>query len=360
VLLLSATTATAQDAVTASPIAPVPPGAAEPAPLPPTMPPPVVNAPPVADAAPVVAPSLAVPAPTAPASSVSPRYVSNPQVQALPEPVQAPMAAPDDVQPAPATAAASPRDTRPAAPRPSQTASVVDSAATDVPQPVEPRATPIAAASPYETVLPEGALVPVAEPRAAAVPTPGPDWSAILAGLAGIGVVGGIGYGLTRRRKPSRGTPLRTATTITAPDMASPIAEPLRDAEVAPAPAAQHADGRKLKLTYSAWPDDEVIDVVDADVAAMPDDSFAILGSALAPTGTARRRLVEAIANAGPTPSNPFLTDRARRKRARWMLQRHDYLVTQNRHVPRKQSFDWRTYTPGQMRPAPRTDVVTI
>ncbi|AIT80516.1 hypothetical protein [Novosphingobium pentaromativorans] len=67
-----------------------------------------------------------------------------------------------------------------------------------------------------------------------------------------------------------------------------------------------------------------------------------VAGSGPVPTGEARRELLERMVAAAPDAANPFISRKARMRRARIQLQHREHLQKQGM----AQSFDWRTYRP--------------
>jgi hypothetical protein len=67
------------------------------------------------------------------------------------------------------------------------------------------------------------------------------------------------------------------------------------------------------------------------------------------PTGEARQELLSKMVAAAPDQSNPFLSPKARRRRARVILQHREAMQRQGSDA----RFDWRTYSPTTKTSAP-------
>jgi hypothetical protein len=154
-----------------------------------------------------------------------------------------------------------------------------------------------------------------------------PDWELALGGLAALVVVGGAAFALTRNRRYTAADeviePSIIADEISAPAVASLPSEPAPAAVPAPAPAAAYVE-----------PMTEV-------PAALPATSFAMPEGPV-PQGAAREALVERMVDAEPDEANPFHTRKARRRRARILLQTRELDQRRDATAP----FDWRTYKP--------------
>ncbi|HEX7752755.1 MAG TPA: hypothetical protein VF440_10170, partial [Novosphingobium sp.] len=128
-------------------------------------------------------------------------------------------------------------------------------------------------------------------------------------GLAGVGVLA-----LRRRRDADEDEPLAD-TPLTAAAAAAPIV-----ATPAAAPVAFPAGLRQLANADAAF--------------AMP--------AGPVPTGAAREALLDRMVAAEPDAANPFTTPKARRRRARLLLQQREAALSRDARTP----FDWRTYDP--------------
>lgn len=253
---------------------------------------------------------------------------SEPAPVAAPPPVQTPaIVVPTFPEPsAAASASAAPvvaaSPARAAAAHPAPVRAAVPTAraptrASAAPEVVPAVAAPIAAA-PADQTLPAAAPIAPVSVTPATVPTRNdPDNSLALAGLAGIIALGGAGLLWTRRRdrsligerrvivEPIAAAPPPVAVT-------PPLAEPLPPAAPAVAPAA--AAG-----TLAAGP--------------------------LPNTPERRRDLIEAMVAAPPDEANPFRTRKARRHRARLILQ--GMAADQAGHTPvERNSYDWNKLNP--------------
>jgi hypothetical protein len=110
---------------------------------------------------------------------------------------------------------------------------------------------------------------------------------------------------------------------------------------------------RHEEALYDAVYEPEADDVSEAPMTSIGDElAFREPEPALAapapvpegavPTGEARQQLIAQMAAAPPVEANPFTSYRARRKRARIILQAREHELREQAAQP----FDWRTYRP--------------
>ncbi len=260
-------------------------GAQPPLEVPPVQTPPADTPPvaPVADqpaTAPVAAPDVAAPIP----SPLAPTTLSDPMVQPAPAaPVQA-------VAQRPIT----PTTTRTHA---AQTVGPRTSTARAVPitpQPLAPiAATPVV---PMALAIPSAASKPAAAQSPATAPSNDAAWT--LAGLLGIGVIGGAGVLAMRRRR-----------SVVADDV---------------------------------WEEEAVVDPEPTSPKAQPAGSRFRMPAGPVPTGAAREALIARMAEAEPDEANPFTSLKARRRRARMILNAREIALRDKATAP----FDWRRYEP--------------
>jgi len=308
-LALSFTPAFAQDATVAAP-----PAVQTVAPAATVVPPPVNTAPPV-----VMTPQLGNPV-TSPPAATNPPVESRPVVQAVPATPEA------QVAPAPQQNAAT---EQPAA----QTARAA-----------EPRSS--VAAQPPAVVQSQGPAAPVgsvvAEPADMAAPIAVPvgveeSAAPLPAGLADdetglpaetiVGLLALLGAGGTafawwtlRRRKSAFERSRPEVIVPYSPPVREPVAEQSRVAvQPAPLPAATSIADDQTALPLSLAPQ---------TVGKLP-------------TGSARQALLERMVAAAPDEANPFVSRKARRKRARIILQARDY----REREADAGGFDWRTHS---------------
>lgn len=279
-----------------------------------------------------VAPPVMTP-PVSPTTAPAPTVSAPVATPAQPTPV---IRVPLDIEPAPAPVAkAAPR---PAAKAPARPAVAARTAA---PEPVAAAATTTAAdvipADAAATALPEATIAPVA-PVVDAAPTPVAEaavannsfpWE-LAGGAAALLIVGGAGLAFTRRRRSSDEEVVYESAPIAAPVVArtpEPIAPP-----IAPAQPAY------------ALREEQVIAPPAPQQRTTP-------AFAAAPSGSMGRH--EAMALAGPTADNPFLTLRKRLKRARFhdRKERTQYgaLLESQQQVARQPASAWEIAN----RPAP-------
>lgn len=311
-LALSTTSAYAQEAPTITMTPPV----AAPAPqTPPTVAEPSAPAPvaaPQAAAPTAAAPIIRVPLDIAPVETTpTPRAA-----ESAAAPVRAQRAAPRTIErarPAAAVAAA------PVAASPIAEAAPVDA--------VTPMAAP--AMAPVETAAQEAAPPPVATTTAPAGEFP---WE-IAGGAAALLIVGGAGLAFARRRRTDRSA-FDEAPTYEAPTYE---ASHVREAVVTADPATGES---QPWITPAYAPRDQ------AAPAARTTPAFAA-----APSGSMGRH--EAMAMAGPTPENPFVTLNKRLKRARFLDRQervaYDNALGQQKDVTRTPVSAWEI----AQRPAP-------
>lgn len=266
-----------------------------------------------------VAPAISVPAaspPSAPAPTIVVPPVTvqptapQPVAEAAPEPAprQAPAPRARAERPAPA-----PRQAVAAAP-------AAPAAAAPVPVAAIPAAAPVAPIA--QAPLPAAAPAPVAEPAPVAQADDGLSGEEIgfLALLAAIGA-GGIALLVKgkRRRRADGEADVRDYA-----DAPAPAAQPVYEAPVLHTPV-------QTAMDRSAQP--AVVRSV-APVATGP-----------VPAGEARHALLDSMTDAEPDEANPFTSKKARRRRARLILQ-----AQEAEHGTDTRAFDWRTYEPSTRR----------
>lgn len=303
VLALGSTPALAQDA--AAPVVAAPPAAAD------------APAPAAADTA--TAPRITLPD-TGSAPAPAPQAVSGPVVErvAAPAPPPAPaMAAPMAATVAPRTAAR--------APKPSTASNTPASAAGQVrASAAKADAEPVAAASPAmergvippqpkamadEAAFNSGSRVDAPAPTSASRPTaPMPGESGMIAGgavvLLGLGGVAALLASRRRRAADPADEPVETV----APRPIMPAAEPARAPAYAPA------------------------------------EPFAAAAGAPVPHGEAREALIRSMVDAAPDAANPFTSAKARRRRARLILQAREQREGELGQGELGRPFDFRSY----------------
>ena len=208
--------------------------------------------------------------------------------------------------------------------------------------PEELAAIPPAASEPVQTTgpseepgspLPEGALL-------------------ALLGLLGIGAAGGL-FALTRRRKPEVDVTYDVAP-VTA--RVEPLREPAPLA-VEPAPVASAMPmepTRSQPVRASFAPADYYTgDAMPGEAGwrprnAVQEAAAAMMADGPPPVGRERADLLRAMTSASPDRFNPFTSPKARRRRARLILQYRETLWEARVAQP----FDWRTYEPSSKRVA--------
>lgn len=281
-------------------------------------------------AAPAAAPTIAVPPvtvqPTAP----------QPVAEAAPEPAARQAPAP---RARAERAAPTPRQAAPAAAAP---VAAVPAAAI-APAPAAPVAqTPIDAVTPAPVVEP----APVA-PNADSGADSGLTGEEIgfLGLLAAIGL-GGIAFLALRRRRPS----LDDAEMVEAVEYAAdPVAEPqpmlkppvtLAATTVRAQPTYETPIAEKPAPVYAATDHAGLPDLIEPSVAPASRTEPVVLPAGEVPHGEERNALLDRMMNAEPDEANPFTSKKARRRRARLILQR----MESDRGDDQGQPFDWRTY----------------
>jgi len=317
VLALSSTPAFAQDATVAAP-----PAVQTVAPAATIAPPPVNTASPV-----VMNPQLGTPI-GSPSAATNPRLESRPVVQAVPTTPEAQVTAATPPAPQQNAASESPaaQTTRTTEPR-SAAAAQAPAAA----QPEEPSALagPVAA-EPADIAAP---LAAPASPVPASVEesvTPQPvgtlDSGTGLPPESIVGLLALLGAGGTafawwalRRRKSAFERSRPEVIVPYSPPVSQSVADQQRPAaQSAPLPAATS---------------------IADDHTALP-LSLAPQTAGKLPTGSARQALLERMVAAAPDEANPFVSPKARRKRARIILQARDY----REREADAGGFDWRTH----------------
>lgn len=293
------------------------------------------------DAGPVVAPAsvAAAPAPTivVPPVTVQPTapqpIAPETATRTAPEPPARP--APRAQAPRPAPKAAAAPAPRAAAPAPAVPVEVA---------PAAPAATPaVPAETVAQTPLDNAAPAPVVEPAAQTDTGLAIEEIGFLALLAAIGAGGIALLVMSRRRR-------RNAAAAEAYDEYH-AEEPAFVAERTPAlkqPIILTPTAVRAQPVYGERP--ETLDrteptvrepIAAAPVQTTPAQSFAMPTGAV-PTGDDREALLDRMVAAEPDAENPFTTNKARRRRARLILQARE--AEQNGDNAR--SFDWRTYEP--------------
>jgi len=222
------------------------------------------------------------PAPEPAATSEEPRPKAARQRAAAPEPAAAP--APQAQEQA-----------APDAGVPAETA--LPAAAAEVPAPADPMAAPNDAPAAQEN---ERASVP------SEIDVPDGIIAASVLGVIGLGIAGFIA---TRRRRGDK----EMVESDYEPDPEFVAEAPVTSI---PEELAVHEPDRKPEPTSFEMPEGPV------------------------PTGEARNRLIEEMAAAAPDEANPFTSYKARRKRARIILQSRE----QRQREQGAEPFDWRTY----------------
>ncbi len=279
--------------------------------VPPAAPAPVVAASPPAAAAPTIAVPPVTVQPTAP----------QPEAAAA-EPVAAAARAPARAEPAPRRVAA------PSASAPAPTAAA--------PAPAAVAAAEVAPAAPtgsaLDTPLAAAAPAPVAEaPAAEADSGLTGEEAGFLALLAAIGI-GGIAFLVMGRRRR------RMASAIETDDYA-------------PTPVAAAASLRQpTVMTETPVRADPVYAVADhpaqpavASRPAAAPQSAPAFAMGRQPTGDDRQDLLDRMVAAAPDETNPFTSRKARRRRARLLLQARE---DAQRSDAATKPFDWRSYEP--------------
>lgn len=260
-LMLSAGTAYAQDATVPVTVAPVVAAPAAPTATAPA--PAAATAPTIV--IPTPAPPVATPAPVAEAETVAPAAAATQAERRAP---QARSTAPVRAQSAPARVAAA------------------EPAATTAPPVAAPLAAPETASASASAQAPAQATPADAETDEQSTS----DWALPVAGAATLIVLGGVGLALSRRRRV-----YEEDADFVPPVASRPVAAPQPEARVVPvAPAVAPS----------------------APVASAP----ALRTGSLA-TASDRQALIERIVASPPDEANPFTSVKARRRRARIMVQ---------------------------------------
>lgn len=279
---------------------------------------------------PALAQDAAAPVDTAPPAAAAPTVVSEPVVQAAPA---APIVLPDE--PAAATAAATTATT--AAPTPSSRA--VSSAAPRAATPAPAAVAAPAASSPAQMIPPPGAgpdaaplaSAPVPAPEAVA-PAPAeaatqPETNRGLEALALAGALAALGAGaifaMTRRRRR-----------VVAVD--DRVIEPTTRAPFVPREPAPVVETTAQRSAYAA----PTMAVAAAPVAS----AQSRWNDGPVPMGTERHAMIESMVAAAPDASNPFRSAKARRRRARLILQGREQRLQDKAQQP----FDFRQYRPSE------------
>lgn len=286
------------------------------------------------------APSLDLPGQTAPVAT-PPVVVTPPVVApAAPTPVLTlPVAAPEAATEAPPErpAARTQREAPRSAARSARTAETAAPVAAAAPAAAANPAAPVVIPSPAplpETPIAAAPVAPEATPAATTEPSSLGLAAAIAAALAALGL-GGAAFAASRSRRRKAAMMEDAAPEVT-PIVAAPPAEPtrfpagLREAAAIDAPAFAFAPARQA----IAQPE---------PARGQSTERFAIPAGPV-PTGEAREALLERMTAAAPDEANPFTSAKARRKRARLILQAREA----ERPATAAQPFDWRTYQPAE------------
>jgi hypothetical protein len=187
-------------------------------------------------------------------------------------------------------------------------------------------------AVPAPVLSPAGdAVEPVPEQAGPAVQNDSADLTtAGIAGLlAALGIAGAGAMAMARRRR-RRVIQEEGASYAVAP-AASPVAS--RPADATTRPPAYQAEPEFVRAP-AAPRIAEPASSVRAAPRTMP------MGRGVPADPELRRALIEEMVAAEPDDANPFHTRKARRRRARILLQEREAAATQN------DAFDWRTYRP--------------
>jgi hypothetical protein len=272
------------------------------------------------------APTPEAPAPTPPAATASPAPVmtTNPVVQAIPDNSaaldKAPVATQTTARPAqtaprahitaaPIATKAAPQATTPQAPAPRAPAATTPAATPDTTPSGLVRRDPAGLYSGSQT---QTATATTRAP-AATHQSPFARYWPLEAG--GIIVLAGLaGFALTRRREDEE------------EQAYEPAYEPVSTPAQAPVQAAK--------------PQPANLAVEEAPAAS-------VLPAGPVPTGAAREALLKRMVEAEPDAANPFVTAKARRRRASLILQARKEALRQQA----TEAFDWRTYRPSLTHP---------
>jgi hypothetical protein len=279
---------------------------------------------------PIVLPDTAVP--TVPARVAQPQIV-------LPDVTEPPVAAPnaetEPVEIASQAAAARVRDRARTEPAASQTQTLAEP--DERVAPVESVAASTTEGGNIDQAVPE-ANAPAAErpvangPANDALSAPTPENEGIpdeaIVGLLALLGIGGAGYALMRSRRRRHAAVTEPATFPPAARVGHAVTQPT----FAPEPKVAAAVAGPTS-----------VHTVTTGTVAKPDhaDTHRALfemPSGELPHGTAREALLDRMVAAAPDKANPFTSRKARRRRARLILQHREHLGNQD------QSFDWRTY----------------
>ncbi|PEQ14184.1 hypothetical protein B2G71_00815 [Novosphingobium sp. PC22D] len=359
VLALGSTPAAAQEAAPSLdlPEAVTPPSESAPAPGTPTVVLPSTTTP-AAPTATTTAPSSEMQSPVRPGQPTivlpdvsgpaqTPRSSAAPSVPTPSESIRAESPRPDGEPAANAASASAPGSADPAPVREAQNDSAagaippIDEFAGDGAAPIDATqrvAAPIADASPE--------LAPAAEPAEDGDGMP----AAAIAGLLALLGIGGAGMMAMRSRRRSSHVVHAKPATIPArtPDPAPrPAAAALEPA--APAPAsrgdAAYTTGRPEVANQFAAAGVTEAPVLERETPVArtaPPARVRVDPDGPLPTGEARQELLRSMVAAEPDEANPFRSPKARRRRARVILQHREHM---QRHHPDNR-FDWRTYRP--------------
>jgi len=311
------------------------------------------------------APTLDVPAVSAPASpsvAAAPPRAQAPTIQ-LPAQTPAPAAPPSIVSqpmvetPAQAEPAAPPAKSPSVTPRQHPVASArkpAAAAATKAPvRATDTAELPAAEASPTASLPPAPPAAP--PPAAAVLPAQAPAASttdtvlnptADLAALLLVLIVGSGAYLAIRARRRRRDDDvydLEAAEAYDDPQAALAANEPTGGlVPEAPLPAF---------ATVEDVAGEPVVRQPEPATVPAPERPSATLDEPVPQSRAARDALLEEMVAAPPDADNPFTSRKARMRRARIILQSRE--VDQREHAT--QPFDWRTYKPSTSAPAPAT-----
>lgn len=303
--------------------------AAAPAPAPVIVLPPVDAAPAAPAPAPIILPDVTTPPPAA---------------QAAPEPAASPStrAAPRAV--ATTTTRSSSRATEPSSP-----SAVAGPAASEPSTIVPPVTVPDAATDPIAPPVAADAA-PVAE----VPPAPAEDngWLIPLA-LGGMAVGGGIAYAATagkrRRKVRSADAPVyREARNEARAPVREPLATSSLAATLAGADARREANSQVVPVGTPTYAADGPAGTTPAAGRTFREPARVPAGPV--PTGAARQALIDRMVAAAPDASNPFTSQKSRRKRARILLASAEH----RQRLVATEPFDFRSYAPFNQQEAGR------
>jgi len=310
---------------------------------------------PQAVSAPPVAPADSLPSTSEPAapSAGMPTLVL-PDVSAVAEPALPAQPAPRE-RAARAAVSAEARAQRPAAAAPSKPVP---------PQPVAETPAVVAATAPIgpEIAPPADAVLdtaPVTEVSVneSGVDEPGSglgDDASLAALLAALGLAGGAGLLALRSRRRravvDRSLPDEPAYTPRARAEAALPVEPLvtepapvRAAAVSPAERQSTVVSYKMLKSPIGESEAQVAEAPVVRDVSDPSPSAAVPAGPI-PHGEARDALLQRMVDMPPDAENPFRSRKARRRRARIILQTRE----QQQREAASEPFDWRTYEPGR------------